>query len=136
MKWLPFVLLAALPAFVAAPRQATSAVGGIVVGVEGRPVRGAAVAVAGTTRGDLTDADGRFFITQVPSGPRVVRATRVGYRETTYRVELPADDTVRIALRLSPADPEGGPPRWRIDPQVRPRPVPIAAPLNLERNRP
>ena len=128
MKWLPLVIVAVLPGFVAAaPGQATAVVAGIVLSPEGRPLPRALVAVTGTTRGDQADENGRFLITEVPSGARVVRATRTGYREATYRVELVADDTVRIALRLNPAMPEDGMPIWPIDPDARPRAIPISS---------
>ena len=51
------LLLLILPQAVAA--QATGTITGVVVGTGNRPLAGAAVAVAGTNRGDQTDAQGR-----------------------------------------------------------------------------
>ena len=126
MKWIAVLAAGSLSAFV--PAQESGVISGIVASMDGRPLAGAPVAVAGTTRGDHTDAEGRFLITGVPAGARVVRATFPGYREGRYRVAIGADDTARIALRLAPARAADGPPVWRIDPDARPRAIPIASP--------
>jgi hypothetical protein len=115
VRWLMVVAAVALSGFAwAAPRQETGVVAGVVFGEAGTPLRGAAVAVAGTKRGDRTDAEGRFTITAVPAGRRLVRATSDGYREATRRVEVAAGDTARTGFLLST-----GPARmrlWLIDP--------------------
>jgi TonB-dependent starch-binding outer membrane protein SusC len=53
--------------------QATGTISGTVTGTGGQPLVGASVAVAGTTRGDQTNAQGQFTITAVPTGSRTVR---------------------------------------------------------------
>jgi hypothetical protein len=115
MRLLLVVAAAALSGFVwAAPQQATGVITGVVVNEEGRPLASASVGVAGTMRGDRTDADGRFTITRVPPGTRVVRALSAGYREGTRRVEVVPGDTARTGFLLTT-----GPTRvrfWLIDP--------------------
>ena len=50
--------------------------GRVVYADNGEPVWGAAVAVAGTTRGMLTKQDGTFNITRVPVGARELKVRR------------------------------------------------------------
>jgi ferric-dicitrate binding protein FerR (iron transport regulator) len=71
-----------------APSQAVGTVSGVVTGGTGAPLAGASVAVAGTSRGDQTDAQGRYTITGVPAGSRTVRATFAGYAESSRAVDL------------------------------------------------
>jgi hypothetical protein len=101
MRWLLVVVAAGGWGFAwATPEQATGVVAGVVVNEEGRPLASASVGVAGTMRGDRTDAEGRFTITRVPPGTRVVRALSAGYREGTRRVEVVAGDTARTGFLL------------------------------------
>ena len=56
-----------------AQAQATGQISGTVTGEGGRPISGASVSVAGTTRGDQTDAAGRFTISAVPGIMKLAR---------------------------------------------------------------
>ena len=110
MKWPLIVVAAGLSGFAwAAPEQATGVVAGVVVSEQGRPLARATVAVEGTRRGAQTDADGRFTITEVPVGRRLVRAQSAGYREGSRRVEVVAGDTTRTGFLLTT-----GPSRMRL----------------------
>jgi len=61
--------------------QGTGTVRGTVVQAgTAQPVVGAQVSVPGTTRGGLTDSNGAFLITGVPSGQVTVRVESIGYR--------------------------------------------------------
>jgi TonB-linked SusC/RagA family outer membrane protein len=97
----------ALPASLMA--QATGQITGTVTTEAGNPLAGAAVAVAGTTRGAQTGADGRFTITAVPAGSQTVRATFAGYGESTQQVTVSAGQTatVNITLRAQVVQLEG-----------------------------
>ena len=79
MRWISVLLLSLL---LVVPQtghaQATGTISGVVTGTGGRPLAGASVAVAGTTLGDQTNAQGRYTITGVPAGSRTVRATFAG----------------------------------------------------------
>jgi hypothetical protein len=111
--WLGLVAAGAvaLPLTAAALSQATGVIAGNVVFTDGTPAAGALIAVAGTSRGDVSDAGGRFTISQVPAGTRTLRATFDGRREVRREVLVVADDTARIALR----------PGWRPPPESRVR---------------
>ena len=103
MRWTRVLMLSLLFAL---PRdglaQATGTITGVVTGAGNRPLAGAAVAVAGSTRGDQTDAQGRFTITAVPAGSRTVRATFAGHTEATRSVTVTAGQTTTLNITLSP----------------------------------
>lgn len=57
----------------------TSRVTGLVTSEEdGQPVVGASILVNGTTLGTITDIDGKFTITNVPSSAKTLRVSYVG----------------------------------------------------------
>ena len=102
MRWISVFALALL--LVAPPGlagQATGTISGTVTGTGARPIAGAAVAVAGTTRGAQTDAQGRFTITAVPAGARTLRATFAGYAEATRSVTVAAGQTATVTVQLT-----------------------------------
>ena len=56
-----------------------STVTGIVTSEEdGEPVVGASVSVVGTSRGTITDIDGKFSISNVPSSAKSLRVSFIG----------------------------------------------------------
>lgn len=65
-----------------------------------RPAAGASVAIVGTTRGAIANADGRFLISGAPAGTHVLRARLLGYRTLERSVTVGAGDTARIELVL------------------------------------
>jgi hypothetical protein len=74
---------------------------GILVGVvredsTGRPIAGAEVSVDVLKRQTLTDAEGRFRLTDVAAGVRVVSVRRLGYAPSAVTVQfLPGDAVER-----------------------------------------
>ncbi|MBW3627674.1 MAG: TonB-dependent receptor [Gemmatimonadetes bacterium] len=84
------------------PEQAAGTITGVVTGSGGRPLAGVSVAVAGTTRGSQTDAQGRYTITGVPAGRRTLRATFAGHGEAVQQVTVTDGQTVRVDIELSP----------------------------------
>lgn len=65
-----------------------------------QPIAGAAVAVA--ERGALTDEEGRYTITGVPTGTHTVRATRIGFAEATRSVTVAANRIATVDIALAP----------------------------------
>ena len=59
---------------------ATGKVVGRVVGTSGQPLAAAQVFVEGTNRGNITDAQGNFFINEVPAGLHRIQAQLIGFR--------------------------------------------------------
>src|SRR5690606_16384885 len=82
----------------------TGSIGGTVRDESGSPVSAVQVQVEGETRGTLTDSQGRFLITGVPAGPRVVQARRIGFQtaEETASVTGNGLTEVHFILRSSP----------------------------------
>jgi TonB-linked SusC/RagA family outer membrane protein len=66
----------------------------------GRPLVGANVSVVGTNRGTLTDANGRFILTDVPAGERSVRAGMIGFRAQTRSVQVTAGAATTADFQL------------------------------------
>ena len=74
-----------------------STVTGIVTSEEdGEPVVGASVSVVGTSRGTITDIDGKFSISNVPSSAKSLRVSFIGME--TQDVDI-KPGTIRVMLR-------------------------------------
>jgi hypothetical protein len=97
----------------AAAAEAVSEAGppGIIEGLllsaaDGSPVEGARVFVSGIAEDARSDAAGRFRI-EVPSGSRSVSVLHSGFNTLTRdNIEVPAEDSVALELRLTPAGSE------------------------------
>ena len=100
---LSLALVFALATFLPSQLQAqeTGAVeGSVTSAATGQPLAGAQVSIQGTTLGTLTDPDGRFTISNVPTGTQSVVIQFVGFATTTEEVEVVADETVSLTLRV------------------------------------
>ncbi|MFQ6674790.1 MAG: TonB-dependent receptor [Fidelibacterota bacterium] len=80
----------------------TGKIAGTVVDKEtGEPLIGANVMVEGTHLGGATDADGNYFILQVPPGTYRITASYIGYHNVTVKnVEVYVDLTTRINVEM------------------------------------
>jgi iron complex outermembrane receptor protein len=65
------------------------------------PLSDVAVFVQGTTRGAMTDAQGRFRILAVPAGDRVVMAQLIGRARGSQAVHVSADSTAEVDFSLA-----------------------------------
>ena len=84
-------------------QQARYAIEGTVVADGDRPVPFARVSVAGTTRGAVTDGDGRFRIGGLRAGEYTLRISRGGYRVRTVSIALRDADVSRsFTLAVEP----------------------------------
>ncbi len=80
--------------------QQNGTVSGTVVAAQGAvPLAGASVVIAGTARGVLTNAQGRYFLS-VPPGTHTVRARLIGYDAAEQRVTVAAGQTVSADFTL------------------------------------
>jgi hypothetical protein len=66
-----------------------------------RPISDASVQIAGTLLGALTDGQGAFRITGVPTGNRTLRVTHLAYGARTVALEVDADEPMSVRVRLS-----------------------------------
>ncbi len=99
--FLVFALLLATGAH--AQHVGRAALHGIVVDAEtGRPLPGAHVFLAETTRGTVADASGRFALRGVPLGVQRVAASMVGYSVAASDTLLTEPRAYRLTLRLVP----------------------------------
>jgi outer membrane receptor protein involved in Fe transport len=93
------LLLLAAPALAA---QETGTIEGTVRATgSGAPLSDVAVFVQGTTRGAMTDVQGKFRILAVPPGDRVVMAQRIGRARGTETVHVAADSLARVDFSLT-----------------------------------
>lgn len=67
----------------------------------GLPVAGAQVSVAGLLVRANTTEDGSFKIAGVHTGPRIIRARRIGFRPDSARVEILPGGEIEVELRLN-----------------------------------
>ena len=81
--------------------QQNGTVSGTVVAAQGAaPLAGASVVIAGTARGVLTNAQGRYSLS-VPPGTHTVRARLMGYDAAEQRVTVAAGQTATADFRLA-----------------------------------
>jgi hypothetical protein len=76
---------------------------------QGRPLADAQVQVAGVARTGRSDASGEAFLTQIPTGNRLVEVTRPGYAMVRVAALFAGIDTVRreVAMTPQPVELEG-----------------------------
>ncbi|HEY9225407.1 MAG TPA: carboxypeptidase regulatory-like domain-containing protein, partial [Gemmatimonadaceae bacterium] len=67
----------------------------------GRPVVAAQVSITGTTRGGLTDEQGRYVISGVPAGTATVSVQRIGFSPLQRQVAVTAGATTRADFTLA-----------------------------------
>ncbi|MBW7995560.1 MAG: TonB-dependent receptor plug domain-containing protein [Candidatus Glassbacteria bacterium] len=96
-----FVLLTAA----AALSQSTGKIEGVVTDKEsGAPMAGAQVTVQSTTLGNITNAEGYFFILNVPPGSRSLRFNFTGYAPAVVEgVQVQAGNTARVNAAMEMA---------------------------------
>ena len=84
------------------PAKTSGVIDGIVSDTNLTPLNAAFVSILGTTLKIGTGSNGRFRITNVPTGQYLVIVKRVGYRPTSGVIDVPVSDTVRLAYMLEP----------------------------------
>ena len=107
MRWTRVLALCAAllcPLAGAHAQGGTGTVAGTVLDAQSaRPLSDVVVTITGTARRAVTDAAGRFSITQVPAGARTVSASRPGYTGSAT-VTVTAGATADVTLRMRAAD--------------------------------
>jgi TonB-linked SusC/RagA family outer membrane protein len=102
-----FVALAAMPVLLAffavsgAEAQQGAVAGQVIDAQSAQPVTGAQVTIPGTEIGILTDANGRYRLTGVPTGPVEVRVRLIGYSPSSQTVTVEAGQTATANFELT-----------------------------------
>jgi TonB-linked SusC/RagA family outer membrane protein len=82
--------------------QATGSVTGSVVDAASqRPLQDAQISIPGTGRGTLTNAQGRYLLTAVPTGTVTVRVELIGYGVVEQQVTVQANQPASLDFSLS-----------------------------------
>src|SRR5687767_7763075 len=71
--------------------QGTGVVRGRVTDAGARPIGDVSVTIVGTQFGALTNANGDYAISNVPTGAQTVSARRIGYARATQPVRVTTD---------------------------------------------
>src|SRR4051812_12533012 len=84
------------------PAQSTGTISGRVVDAQGGPLQGAAVSLAGTTRGAIARSDGSYRLT-APAGRYEIRARLLGYTPRVDSITVTAGGRTTKAVTLQRA---------------------------------
>ena len=88
--------------------QTSGKVSGTILNEEGAPLAGANVSIVGTSNGGATDANGKYFILDVPAGAQSVRVDYIGYKSVTMtNVSISVNLTTNLDFSLEIAALEG-----------------------------
>jgi outer membrane cobalamin receptor len=80
--------------------QTGNVTGRVVAATTGQPVNGAQVSIEGTSQGSLTNSNGRYVITRVPTGTVTVQVVSVGYATQTMEVTVASGQTAVADFEL------------------------------------
>ncbi|MFI5208694.1 MAG: carboxypeptidase-like regulatory domain-containing protein [Gemmatimonadales bacterium] len=81
----------------------TATVGGSLVNRESKtPVEGARISIIGTSLGASSDAEGRFQVTGVPAGVRVMQVHAIGFAVGSWVVQLDEGQAFHQTFELAP----------------------------------
>lgn len=101
---LSFVLPCAFPTWIGGQEPGASLSGRIRDSRSSAPLGNVDVALEGTGFSAITGPDGSFTFRGINPGIYVLRATRLGYEETTVEVELNPGALLSLDLTMSPRD--------------------------------
>ncbi|MBK9015249.1 MAG: carboxypeptidase-like regulatory domain-containing protein [Saprospiraceae bacterium] len=96
---LPLMLIV-LPNFCALFAQTTSVFGHVVLKGEQLPQPGIFVSLNGTTKGDVTNGEGKFLIKDVVAGEYEITATGVGFAIARQVVRLEKGEQAQVIIEI------------------------------------
>ena len=92
-----------LPQSLAASELQNSTLTGVVIDEEtGEPISYAYLFLEGINRGQTTHSDGTFTFKNIPNGTYSIKMQRIGYQTQSRTIEVPANDTLKITLSMTP----------------------------------
>lgn len=83
------------------PQQTGTIRGQVLAAGNLRPLSAAQVSVPGTGVGAISDSEGRYIISNVPSGEVTVRVQMLGYRTEEQTVTLQTGQSIEVDFRLT-----------------------------------
>ncbi len=83
------------------PKSGIGIIDGVVSDTLLRPLGAADVSVVGVGARVVTSDNGRFRFLQVPAGQYLLVVRRIGFAPTSGIIEVPPDDTLRLAYTLA-----------------------------------
>jgi TonB-linked SusC/RagA family outer membrane protein len=100
-RWVRGIIAVVVTGAAVSAQAQTGIVNVHVIEPGGSNIAQAQVAIAGTSLGGLTSADGRVMLRGVPVGAQTVRVLRVGYSEQKKVVQVTAGATVGVEFTMS-----------------------------------
>jgi iron complex outermembrane receptor protein len=101
---------------------------GSVTGDDGQPLPGANVVMAGSDRGTVTDADGKYILRLSVHGTVEIKVSFMGYLTARRKVDFSQTDTIRLDVQLERDAIMAEPVEIRADAELRP----MRSPVRLE----
>ncbi len=83
-----------------APAASAKIIGTVFDSESREPLIGGMVMIDGTGLGNVTNNDGYYFITDVPSGVVTIRAEYLGYASISRELEIPSGETLTVDFGL------------------------------------
>ena len=102
-RTLAMLACSALFAVPAAAQQGAAVAGRVIDRTSNLPISDANVVVVGTQHGARTNEQGRYRITNVPTGTYLVRVSRLGYAAASQSVTVPNTGDVTADFSISPS---------------------------------
>jgi TonB-dependent starch-binding outer membrane protein SusC len=102
-RWLAVLLLTGAYAVPLQAQQTGSVTGTVTEQTNLRPIAGAHVSIAGSSRSGITDERGRYMIPGVPTGTHEVRVSTLGYAQASERVTVTAGQQATVNFTLAPS---------------------------------
>ncbi|MBI5476915.1 MAG: TonB-dependent receptor [Ignavibacteriales bacterium] len=103
--FLSIILLTLLIATLAVAGNTGKITGRINDAISGEAIIGANVLVVGTSRGAVTDFEGKYTIIGIPIGSYTVKASQVGYASVEVKdVKVGADETTPLNFKLTSSE--------------------------------
>lgn len=70
------------------------------VTVNGKPMPGVNVGIESLLKGNATDQNGTFLISNIPEGTYLLQASMIGYKKFTKKISIKAGETLELLIEL------------------------------------